>query len=102
MENVLIKNMVCRRCIRAVKAILNKTSIPFHQVVLGEIHLHQELTENQRSVLKSELEMIGFELIDNHTTEVIEKAKQIIIKKPVMKTKLKIQPLSFLPYYRTG
>lgn len=78
---VLIKNMVCQRCIMTVEGILNKTVIPFQKVTFGEVHIQHQLTDKQKEVLKTELELVGFELIDNHTTEIIEKAKQLIIKK---------------------
>lgn len=78
---VLIKNMVCLRCILAVEDILQKESIPFQKVTFGEIHLIEKLTENQRSSLNENLNRIGFEVIDNHTSGLIEKIKQLIIKK---------------------
>jgi len=78
---LLVKNMVCQRCIMTVEGILSKVTIPFQKVILGEIHVQQELTDKQKEVLRTELERVGFELIDNHTTEVIEKTKQLIIKK---------------------
>lgn len=78
---VLIKNMVCQRCIMTVEGILNKTAIPFQKVTFGEVYIQHPLTDKQKEVLKTELELVGFELIDNHTTEIIEKAKQLIIKK---------------------
>lgn len=81
MSILLVKNMVCDRCIMAVEAILQQAAISFQKVILGEIHLSRELTPVQNELLIAELKRIGFELIDNHTTEVIEKAKQIIIKK---------------------
>jgi AraC family transcriptional regulator len=78
---VLIKNMVCQRCIMTVEGILNKIAIPFQKVTFGEVYIQQPLTDKQKEVLRTELELVGFELIDNHTTEIIEKAKQLIIKK---------------------
>lgn len=74
---LLVKNMVCRRCVLTVENILTKAAIPFNKVIFGEIHL----TEPQKDVLVKELAMVGFELIDSHTTAIIEKAKQLIIKK---------------------
>lgn len=78
---LLVKNMVCQRCIMTVEGILNQAAIPFQKVIFGEIHLQQELIDAQKEVLRTELERVGFELIDNHTTQIIEKAKQLIIKK---------------------
>lgn len=78
---ILVKNMVCHRCILAVEDILNKTGLPFLKVVFGEIHLANEINEKEKSILSSSLNKIGFELIDNHLSGLIEKIKQLVIKK---------------------
>ena len=78
---LLVKNMVCQRCIMAVEAILQSEKIPFHKVVFGEIHLIDAINEDQKSRLKTKLSAIGFELIDNHTSGLIEKIKQLVIKR---------------------
>lgn len=38
-HTVLVKNMVCHRCVLSVEDILNKAGIPFLNVTFGEIHL---------------------------------------------------------------
>ncbi len=73
--------MVCQRCVTAVETILKDGGIPFQQVSFGEIHLHEELLGDQKLFLKTNLEKIGFEMIDNHSSGVIEKIKQLIIKR---------------------
>lgn len=78
---VLVKNMVCHRCVMAVESILEKASIPFQKVIFGEIHLAKELTEEQKVYLKTSLDKIGFEMIDNHSSGLVEKIKQLVIKK---------------------
>lgn len=78
---LLVKNMVCQRCILSVEDILNKAAIPFDKVDFGEIHLPGKPNENQKEALLKELEKVGFELIDSHTTGIIEKAKHLIMKK---------------------
>jgi len=78
---VLVKNMVCQRCIMTVEAILAAENIPFHKVVFGEIHLTTELTEAQKQSLKVKLDQVGFELIDTPTGGVVEKIKQLVIKR---------------------
>lgn len=78
---LLVKNMVCQRCIMAVEAILQSEKIPFHKVVFGEIHLIDVLNEDQKERLKTKLSAVGFELIDNHTSGLIEKIKQLVIKR---------------------
>lgn len=78
---LLVKNMVCNRCVMSVEHILNKATIPFYKVLFGEIHLRKELTFDQKETLSKELTKVGFELIDTHTAGIIEKIKQIVIKK---------------------
>jgi AraC family transcriptional regulator len=78
---ILVKNMVCARCIMAVEAILNEEQIPFQKVIFGEIHLEVGLDENQKAKLKNKLSKIGFEMIDNQNSGLIEKIKQLVIKK---------------------
>jgi AraC family transcriptional regulator len=73
--------MVCHRCVLAVEDILNHASIPFSKVLFGEIHIANELTEGQKELLKEKLAAIGFELIDNHMSGLIEKIKTYVIKK---------------------
>jgi len=74
--------MVCNRCVMTVERILEKTGIPYHKVLLGEIHLAgQLLTATQKKLLQSRLSEVGFELIDTHVSALIEKIKQLVILK---------------------
>jgi AraC-like DNA-binding protein len=80
-STLLIKNMVCRRCMMAVEDILRKTSIPFEQILIGEVHTPEAISDEQRQGLRTALEQIGFELIDNRISGVIESIKQHVIKR---------------------
>ena len=81
-QNVLlVKNMVCQRCLLAVEEVLKKTAIPFEQVITGEIHLKEKISKEQNNRLKCDLAVIGLELIDNRMSGLIEKIKQLVIKK---------------------
>ena len=81
MNIVLVKNMVCQRCVVSVEDILNKASVPFHKVLFGEIHLPHELNREQKENLAAALKNEGFELIDSHKNELIEKIKLLVIKR---------------------
>ena len=81
MNIVLVKNMVCHRCIVSVKDILNKSAIPFHKVIFGEIHLANELNLEQKEILSAKLKDEGFELIDSRLNGLIEKIKLLVIKR---------------------
>jgi len=78
---LLVKNMVCHRCVLSVEGILNKAAIPFHKVTFGEIHLINGINREQREKLSAELKKVGFELIDTHVSGLIEKIKMLVIKK---------------------
>ena len=78
---LLVKNMVCNRCVQSVENILEKTGIQYHKVLFGEIYLEEPLSENLRKSLQSKLQEAGFELIDTHTGALIEKTKRYVIAK---------------------
>lgn len=78
---LLVKNMVCTRCIMTVEDILRRTGIAYDKVLLGEIHLSQPPSASQKEALVSQLQAVGFDLIDSHSAVLIEKAKQLIIRR---------------------
>jgi AraC family transcriptional regulator len=64
-----------------VENILRDEGIPFNNVLLGEIHLSGKLPEAGKKALEERLKSVGFELIDNHASALIEKIKsQVILK----------------------
>ena len=73
--------MVCLRCLLAVENILDEVSIDFQEVIAGEIHLAADISEEQNNLLHTRLSAIGLELIDNKMSNIIEKVKQLVIKK---------------------
>lgn len=81
MNIVLVKNMACNRCVVSVEDILNKVAVPFNKVLYGEIHLPNELNREQKENLTANLKNEGFELIESHMSELIEKIKLLVIKK---------------------
>lgn len=81
MNIVLVKNMVCHRCIVSVEDMLVKAAIPFHKVLFGEIHFANELSSVQKETLVGNLKKEGFELIESHMSELIEKIKLLVIKR---------------------
>lgn len=81
MEKIYIKNMVCPRCISAVQQILDKLDIGYNIVKLGEIDLKESLDANQRAHIEKDLSAMGFSLIDDRKSRMIEKMKNLIIQK---------------------
>ena len=81
MNIVLVKNMLCQRCVVSVEDILKKTAVPFHKVIFGEIHLTNEISREQKENLVANLKNEGFELIESRMSELIEKIKLLVIKR---------------------
>lgn len=73
--------MVCHRCLLAVDTVLHNLKIEFEKLIPGEIYLKDEITEEQHQNLKEQLAAIGLEVIDNKTTTLIEKIKQLVIRR---------------------
>src|SRR4051794_38745414 len=98
---LLVKNMVCHRCVMVVEDILRNLAIDFKQVIFGEIYLHEKLTPSQKDGLVKALNNVGFELIDNHSTALIEKVKQLVLKKARNEVDEKESKMK-LSHYLTG
>ena len=77
---LLIKNMVCQRCIMTVENILNELNIPFNKVELGEVSLSKKLTDVECQVLESSLQKVGFELIETRVNNIIETIKRLVLQ----------------------
>lgn len=75
-----IKNMVCARCILAVKQELDKLHLMATSVRLGEIDIGQ-ITPVQIKALNENLVGLGFEILDSQRQKHIEKIKGLIIEK---------------------
>jgi len=80
-STLLVKNMVCNRCIMAVETILKQIGIPYANVQLGEIETIGVPGTNQKEALADQLNNIGFTLIDSKASATIEKIKKLTISK---------------------
>lgn len=80
MTKLFIKNMVCNRCKMVVSSQLNKLGIDPLTVELGEVTLEQELTPEQKLKVEAVLSEVGFELIDDKKSKLIERIKTLIIE----------------------
>jgi AraC-like DNA-binding protein len=73
--------MVCNRCIKAVTGILTDLQLPYNAVLLGEVSLQEQLSEEKKEQLAARLEDEGFELIDNKKTQLIEQVKRLLLQR---------------------
>lgn len=76
---ILIKNMVCPRCVEAVKDSLLDLEIGFSGIELGKVTLTQELSEDLKLTLSAALESKGFELLESGKSALISQIKSLII-----------------------
>lgn len=75
MTTIHIKNMVCPRCITAVRAILVSMGLTIEKLVLGEGEIKEDLSEEQLNTLANKLLVEGFELLDDPQTCIVEQIK---------------------------
>lgn len=74
-----IKNMVCNRCIMVVEQVLQDLGIDIQSIKLGEVVTIHKLNNTDKEKIRSALSPIGFELIDDKKSRIIEKIKNILI-----------------------
>ena len=79
-EKLIIKNMVCPRCIQAVQQILTELGIEPLSLELGQVEVKEALGKTTRHQLQKKLEALGFELLDDRQTQLINAIKSIIIR----------------------
>ena len=79
MSILFIKNMVCNRCIMVVQNEMNKLGLEIKNMKLGEITLEKELTSSERDALEGALVPLGFQVIDDKKSRIIERIKNVII-----------------------
>lgn len=79
MTTLFIKNMVYNRCIMVVQNELDKFGLDVQNIRLGEVILDKEPTTEEKDKLEKALILLGFELIDDKKSRIIEKIKNSII-----------------------
>ena len=79
-NKLLIKNMVCQRCVLTVENILTDLKIPFHKISLGEVDLEEKLTVTDLKKIDQELSNVGFELIEGRVNKIIEDIKKAVME----------------------
>jgi AraC-like DNA-binding protein len=78
--HLYIRNMVCNRCIMVVKSELEKLGHDPLHVQLGEVELKEDIAANELTIFKNRLDELGFELIDDNKSRLIEKIKLLVIQ----------------------
>src|SRR4051812_19759885 len=78
---LIIKNMVCPRCVTSVKQLLEKNNLQAKNVRLGEVELSEEPGKARLKTFAEDLKATGFELLDDQKTQLIEQVKNLLIQK---------------------
>ena len=77
---IYVKNMVCDRCKYVIQNILHEMAITPVSVRLGEVDLGElELDEGQISKFREKIEALGFEIISDKKSRLIEDIKKHVI-----------------------
>jgi copper chaperone CopZ len=71
--------MVCSRCKMVVKTELEKVGMHPLSVELGEVEVNEEPDKNAMRQLNDNLKLLGFEIIDDRKSRVIEQIKNAVI-----------------------
>ena len=79
-QELVIKNMVCPRCIESVRSVFESNSIAITEVSLGSVTIPHALSANQKEQISEQLRERGFELLDDKRTQLINQIKAIIIR----------------------
>ena len=74
-----IKNMVCPRCIMAVRQCLERLGLRPLSVELGTAVLPEPLDEDCRHLVAEALQTLGFELLDDPRAWLVEQIKTAVI-----------------------
>jgi len=72
--------MVCNRCILVVQQELDKLEIPYSKIELGDVTLQEAPVQEKLDMLETQLHHLGFELLDDKKTALVEKIKTTIIR----------------------
>ena len=75
-----IRNMVCNRCILVVRQLLEGLGLTPLHIELGKAIVQEELPPEAKAALNTALEAVGFELIDDRRSLLIERLRNAVIE----------------------
>jgi AraC family transcriptional regulator len=75
---ILIKNMVCPRCISTVETIFAALGISVVKIELGEVFPESALTTSQLEEVKNKLHHSGFEVIETRVNKIVDDIRRLI------------------------
>ena len=78
---LIIKNMVCPRCVASVELLLKQNGLSPKYVHLGEVELSEVPHNSRLQQFAIDLQQGGFQLLDDQKTQLIERVKGLLIQK---------------------
>lgn len=80
-EVLIIKNMVCPRCVEAVTRIFRSHGKDEAAITLGRVELREPLSGQDRELIAADLEAAGFELLDDPRARTVSEIKRLVIER---------------------
>lgn len=77
--DIYIKNMVCNRCILVVSEIFREAGITDASVQMGKVSIPEAISEDKLKAIEKQLNGVGFELINDSKSRLIEQIKKLTI-----------------------
>jgi len=78
--DIYIKNMVCNRCIMVVSQIFDHAGIEVESIQLGKVKTSKELSPDKIETINNQLKKVGFEIIGDSKSRIIEKIKNCSVE----------------------
>ena len=79
-QSIFIKNMVCDRCVLVVREVVSDLGLVAENVNMGSIKLEKALAYESACELEIKLSALGFELIKDKRSLLVEEIKILIIE----------------------
>lgn len=74
-----VKNMVCPRCIKVVRGVMEQAGLSVQDTQLGKVMIAGSLSEEQRKQIDNSLQAEGFALMDDRKQQIVEAVKNIVV-----------------------
>lgn len=72
--------MVCNRCIMVVSQVFNDAGIPIESIQLGKVKISEDLSPDKLEKINNQLKKVGFEVIGDSKSRIIEKIKNCSVE----------------------
>lgn len=77
-SEILIKGMVCERCIAVIKEGITKLGHEVSKISLGKLSLNTEVSKDELNKIEAFLQENGFVLISRKQVRIVDQAKAVI------------------------